>query len=318
VDACDVVLDDGSVCGFRPEPGARPNALGLHRWSAHGIRKDGTRKSDGAPPPAPALEAGEPGPFTPPPRDPESGEIPPARGGPDRSAGGSPPARRGLLSRFKRKSTEGTAVATKERAPKNRASGGRRLPAGETLGDVGGLISGGLAQLGHVPTSRMVAFQAPAAGELADELLRGTPIDRIILQPVVRSRGALDKLFALLAPATFTWRMEKAMAAGDEAAFQQAEAGLKWSIKEALPTLIPAMKKVREREAKQAAALVDLLEMSDLEALGIYKNEAGQPVSLDTGQVVDIGDIFAATLFAEWVPPAPAPPPSPEEAPQNA
>jgi hypothetical protein len=308
VESCEVILESGEVCGWIPPPDARPNALGLHRWSAHGIKKDGTRVDRSKPnreDPA-GDDQNLPSPFTPPPGP--SGEVPPVRGGADRSADGPAPRRRGLFGFFKRdKAPKPAPRPSNERAP--RPSGGRRgrLSGAETLADAGAMLSRGFESMGRIPTSRMVAFQAPAAGELADELIKGTLADRP-LQYVVRSRGILDTLFALLAPAKCTWDMENAAAAGDEAGFRAAEKRLKWAIREALPTLVPAMKKVREREAKQAAALVDLLDMADLDMLGVDVNEKGQPVSRETGQVVDIGDIFVAMLFAEWVPVAnPAP-----------
>lgn len=310
---CDVELEDGSLCDFEPPAGSQPNALGHHRWSKHGVRA-------GAPlvavprEPAPDVrpDGAEPGSVFAPQPGP-SGETPPVRGGADRSAGGSPPVRRGLLGRFKRKPKDPAAVTpSREKVPKPPRRG--RLSGAETLGNVGDFIAGALQHTGHVPTGRLVSFQAPAAGELLDELAKGTIVDRP-LQYVVRSRTALDTLFALFAPAKFTWDMEKAMMANDEAAFRRAEAGLKWAVREALPTMIPAMKKVREREAKKAAALVDLLDMADLEMLGVTVNEDGQPVSNATGQVVDIGDIFAAMLFAEWVPQAHPQAAPPEEDP---
>lgn len=312
---CDAVLDDGTTCGWEPPDDARPNAMGLHRWSKHGIRADGSRPTAALPSPS-RSEAPDTGPFDAPPPGP-SGETPPVRGGADRSAERPAPRRRGLLGWTRRKVKEPSAAVTptRERAP--RGGGGRRarLSGAETLADAGGMISRGLESMGRIPTSRMVAFQAPAAGELADELVKGTLVDRP-LQYVVRSRGIVDTLFALIAPAKCTWDMENAAAAGDQEAFYAAERRLKWAIREALPTLVPAMKKVREREAKRAAALVDLLDMADLDALGVDVNEKGQPVSRATGQVVDIGDIFAAMLFADWAPPAP-PPAKNEEEPAN-
>jgi hypothetical protein len=83
--------------------------------------------------------------------------------------------------------------------------------------------------------------------------------------------------------------------------------------------MAPAMKKVRDREAKQSAALVELLDMADLDMLGVDLDDKGQPIDRTTRQVVDIGDIFVAMMFAEWVPPAPPPPEttSPEETSEN-
>jgi hypothetical protein len=321
-DACGVELDDGTLCDWVPPDDAAPNALGLHRWSKHKVRADGTR-GDRLPahaaPSDPGLLA-EPSPFMPPPGP--SGEVPPVRGGGGGSAESPPPRARGLLGRFKRKPKPEKLPRQSgpERVPKRTPTGrGKRVSTAATLGDIAGGFGTLLGAAGHVPTARMVAFQAPAMGELGDELVKDTLVDRAVLQPIVRSRGVLDNLFAIAAPGVLTWQLEKALARGDADAVDRLEGALKWAIKESLPTMLPAMKRVREREAKQAAALVEMLEMADLEMLGVRIGPDGQPVAADTGAPVDIGDIFVSMVFAEWVPPAPAEPEArPEEAPQDA
>ena len=283
------------------------------------VRRGDRTPAEHAPP---ALEPGTApdSPFMPPPGP--SGEVPPVRGGGGGSAESPPSARRGLLGRFRRKekAEKLPRQSGPERPPKKPGGGGRgrRVSTAATLGDLAGGFGTLLGAAGHVPTARMVAFQAPAVGELGDELVKDTIVDRAVLQPIVRSRGVLDNLFAIAAPGVLTWQLEKALARGDSDAVDRLEGALKWAIKESLPTMLPAMKRVREREAKQAAALVEMLEMADLEMLGVTIDGNGQPVSRENGAPVDIGDIFVSMVFAEWVPPAPAEPQArPEEAPEN-
>lgn len=266
-------------------------------------------------PPAPDADSASP--FEPPPG--HSGEVPPVRGGAGGSAETPAPRRRGLFDRLKKKVTPGSPGApTREKTPKPSGGGrSRRLSAAETLAD---LWSGGgslMARTGHTPTGRMIAFQGPAAGELLDEVVKGTMVDRLVVQKIVGARSTLDTLFAIFGPPAITWQMEKAMAAGDEQKFHALEEALKSAIKSALPVMVPAMKKARKREAEQQAALVELLDISDLEMMGVVVNPEGQPINRETGQVVDVGDIFVSMLFAEWVPPAPPPAPSEEEMAHN-
>jgi hypothetical protein len=310
------------LCDYEPEGDRQAQKLGLHRWSAHGIRKDGSNVSDEAPelaPGAPADDADVGSPFVPPPGT--RGEVPPMGGGAGGSADAPAPRPRGLFSRLRKTKADGAPVPpkTREKVPGGKPPGkGKRISGAETLGDIVSGIGGILGNAGHVPTARVVAFQAPAAGELADELVKGTFIDVMALQPIVRSRGVLDKLFTLFAPTAITWRMEKAMAAGDQEEFHRMEQGLKWAIKKSLPTMLPAMRRVRDREAKENAALVEMLDLADLEMLGVFVDDKGQPVSRESGQVVDIGDIFVAMVFAEWVPQVVAPVSDPENEAQHA
>jgi hypothetical protein len=73
----------------------------------------------------------------------------------------------------------------------------------ESLSTLAAFAWGGLAQAaarqGRIPTSRMLTLQAPVAGLLLDDALRGTLVDRI-LQPFARSGKRGEALFALFGP----------------------------------------------------------------------------------------------------------------------
>ena len=100
---------------------------------------------------------------------------------------------------------------TSERAPvdaSKRRPWSRKSPAGgprkrESLQTLAAFAWGGMAQAaaraGRVPTSRMLALQAPIAGVLVDDVLRGTILDRV-LQPLARTGKRGEAMFALMGP----------------------------------------------------------------------------------------------------------------------
>lgn len=296
--------------------------LAMHRSVKHGVKSPNShRKKEPSPAEvyvgdatspddlfAPPVDAGldNASPFMAPPGP--SAEIPPVPSGGGGSAGAPAPRRRGLFDRFKRTQTTapvpGVPRQTNERAPKPaKVTGGRRLSAAETLTD---LWSGGgslVARTGHVPTGRMLQFQSPAAGEMLDDALKGTVFDKLILQRIVGGRSTIDTMFALFGPPVCAWQMEKAVASGDQRRVEFAETALKAVIKQSLPVMLPAMKKAKKKEMEQAQAMTELLEVADLEYLGV-RVVNGLPVN-EAGVAVDVGDILVAMLFAEWVPPAP-------------
>lgn len=305
---CDVILEEtGLPCGVEytdDRPGREQQRINLHRRNKHGL--DGINKGD--PMDATAPDASSESVFGPPPVE-GTGEVPPAPAAGNRSAGVEPPRRRGIFSRRKAQPADGApSRRTSERAPKpSRSAGGRRVSAADTFADLWGFGGAYLARSGHAPTGRMLAFQAPVAGEILDDAVKGTVIDKAVVQKIVGARGRFDAVFAIVGPPALAWQMEKAMQAGDEGRFRMLEGMLKSSIKSALPTMVPAMRKVRQRESAAQEAMADLLDEAELAAMGL-RLEGGKPVDA-SGTVVDVGDVFVAMLFAEWeAPPAPPPP----------
>lgn len=267
----------------------------------------------------PASDAEGTGPFTPepdvldgtmPPEEslPATGEVPPG-------SATAEPARRsgGLLSRTRerlRTRRDQKPRETTEAAPKRgRPAGRKRQSAADLFCDVWGFGGNQLQRLGHVPTGRMVTFQAPVAGELLDDLVAGSAVDRMLVQKIVGAKGTLDVVIAIFGPPVLTWQLERALALPEITAddmnrkgamIGQLEAALKGVIRESLPTILPAAKRVRTREAKAQADLVELLDPSDLDSLGVSIMD-GKAVDAD-GRPVDVADVFVSMLFAEWQP----------------
>jgi len=154
-----------------------------------------------------------------------------------------------LLGR-KAAKTKPAAPVTNEKRPKGAQ---KRVSTADTLGDVWSGIGSIAQRFGHAPLGRYLQWQGTAAGEMLDEVVAGTIIDRKLLQPAVRARGRLDILVALGGPPVLILQMERNP--------QQAEMLLpllKSSIRSSLPTMLPAMKKAQLREDKVNAAVKEM------------------------------------------------------------
>lgn len=196
------------------------------------------------------------------------------------------------------------------KAPRGYPRGGRQSVA-ELFGM--GWSGGGtlMQRAGHIPTGRMLTFQAPVAGELLDDLAKGTMLDKVVLQKLVGTKGKLEALYAVLGPPVITWQLEKAMTEGNGPKVDYLESMLMSAVKDALPIMLPAMKKARKREEETNKAFAELLDGDELAALGVHIQD-GAPVDT-AGAPVDVGQVFVHMLFTEWTPPVAPPAPQPTE-----
>ena len=64
----------------------------------------------------------------------------------------------------------------------------RRVSVSDTLEDVWTGVGGLAIRTNHAPLGRYMQWQAPAAGQLLDEVVAGTIIDKKVLQPAVKAR----------------------------------------------------------------------------------------------------------------------------------
>ena len=181
------------------------------------------------------------------------------------------------LFRGKKKNKD-TAPTTKEVRPKG---AGRRVSTAETLADVWGAVGGAAQRMGHAPLGRYMQWQGTAAGEMLDEALAGTIVDRKLFQPAVKARGRLDVLVALLGPPVLILQIER-----NPQQAQMLLPMLKSAIRSSLPTMLPAMKKAQVREDKVNAAIKEMFP--------------------DLPDGVDPVDEVITQLFYNYVPDAPA------------
>ena len=150
----------------------------------------------------------------------------------------------------------GPTFVTKERSPKGV---GKRITTAGTLADIISGIGGVAIRTGHAPLGRYLTWQAPASGELLDQALAGSFIDKSLLQPAVKARGRLDVVTTVLGPPALIFMIER----NPERA-QVLLPVLKQSLRASLPTLIPAMKKAQEREKKVNDSLRELFDGTDI------------------------------------------------------
>ena len=139
---------------------------------------------------------------------------------------------------------------TKEKAPKGV---GRRQSAAGSIEDIWTGISGLAGRTGHAPLGRYLQWQAPAAGEMLDQAIAGTPLDKKLFQPAIRARGRLDMVISVIGPPGIILAIER----NPERAPMLIPI-LKSAIRSSLPTMLPAMKKAQAREEKITASLAEM------------------------------------------------------------
>jgi hypothetical protein len=130
-------------------------------------------------------------------------------------------------------------------------------------------------------------WQAPIAGEMLDDAVSGTIVDKVVLQKVVGARGKFDLLAAVVGPPMLVLAIERNP--------QNADAImplLRSSIRSALPQMVPAIKKVQKRQKEVAEATALLFEDDPNFTPG------DDPV-----------DHILSMMFADWIPPQPVPVP---------
>lgn len=177
---------------------------------------------------------------------------------------------------------------SKEKTPRKL---GRRVSTSDTIEDI---ISGAGALAmrtnKHYPLGRYLQFSAPVSAEILDEAIQGTIIDRRVLQPIVKGRGRYDALGAVFGPPAIILAIEN-----DPAKAPLLIPLLKSSIRNSLPQMAKAIKKVQAKEAAMEQAAKELFP------------------DLPAGE--DPADAVIAMIFEGWIPPAPPEPESHEAEP---
>lgn len=112
---------------------------------------------------------------------------------------------------------------------------------------------------------------------MLDEAVKGTVVDKVVLQPIARGRSKFDAFGALLGPPLIVLAIER-----NPANAEMLLPMLRASIRSSLPMMIPAIKKVKAREAAAA--------------------EAARELFPDLPEGVDPVDEVIAMMFADWTP----------------
>lgn len=143
----------------------------------------------------------------------------------------------------------GPRFAIGKRTPKEARPARRRVSIEGLAAGLWGLLGHGAQSQGFVPTGRVLALQAPVAGVILEDSLKGTVADKL-LQPLARMSERGTELAALLGPpvlvSVITARPELApMLLGP----------LKGTLKQWVVIAGPKMKKKEEREKKAMAQM---------------------------------------------------------------
>jgi hypothetical protein len=201
---------------------------------------------------------------------------------------------------FGKKDDASTTFEVGGRAPKTtetkpgKPRAGRRVSTADTLADIWKGGGGLLVRSGtHIPSGRWMQFQAPYAGEMLDEALAGSVLDKVALQRIAKARGRFDLIGAVLGPPLVLMAIERNPQNG-----QVLLPLLESSIRASLPHMVEGIKKVKAKEKVTAEAAAALFS-EDPEYDGTQ-----DPVSY-----------IMQMLFDGWVAPVgEAPPPTPEDA----
>lgn len=151
----------------------------------------------------------------------------------------------------------------------------------------------------HVPLGRYLQWAGPASGELLDDAVKDSVVDKRLIQPAVRAYDRLGLAAAVLGPPAVILAIERTgeqlrLGPNGELAHPLFPL-LKTAIRRSLPDLVPAMKRAKAREDKLDAAVRELWP--------------------DLPEGADPADAVLAMMFAglTYVPPTPAQPEQPAE-----
>lgn len=144
-----------------------------------------------------------------------------------------------------------TTFKTNEKRPKaptKRVSGAQSIADGWNA--IGGIIS---RSPRHRPSGILLQWQSAAAGEIIDEAIKDTAIDRMLIQKAVKARGRFDLIGSVLLPPALVFAIEM----NPERAPMLIPM-LESSLRNSLPHMVPAIKKARKREEEQQNAIREL------------------------------------------------------------
>ena len=119
----------------------------------------------------------------------------------------------------------------------------KRKQGGETVGAFINILGSFVSRVpNHVGTGRMLQWQSLATGEILDDQLKDTFIDRALIQPAVGAQGKFDVIRAVLAPPILVFAIESRP---DMAPILMPQ--LVSSLREALPLMVKPIQKAKKK-----------------------------------------------------------------------
>jgi len=126
-------------------------------------------------------------------------------------------------------------------------------------------IYGGIGQLMGMATpyrvtGRALMINAPVAGYMLDDAVKGTVVDRMAVQPGVRLQNRYNSVSGLIEVPllTFLIEQEQLKPEPDLQRLERLFFMLKASLRRSIPAMAPAIKKMKANEAKMAEAVREL------------------------------------------------------------
>lgn len=275
-------------------------------YSPAGFKRHLTRQHSSSPR-ALAADTTEPDPSAPPEDDLQEDAEPEEQEQAPRAPRSSSADDRGALGRLRDRMRRGKTINAKSR-PKVTKPRHSRIPIASDLANAWSTIGRNLQQTPHFPAGRMMSLQAPAAGLVIDRALEGTVVDRLVVQPLWRTKDNWEEVFYVAGPPVLLISIQnarmRAMAAleeGDQAAAAKYEriatvqgGMLESLLRSSLIKMAPSMAEARARQEEE-----DVIIREAFPELG-------------TGE--DPVKALLSELFAP--PPWAGPQPTPQEAPE--
>lgn len=175
--------------------------------------------------------------------------------------------RGGLFGRLRRnrpKSGE-PRPATKETKPKRSRSTGRRTSAVDDFSDVAMWAGDYFSQRsGYRATGHAISMNASVSAYMLDDAVKNTIVDRLAVQPVVRNRERVEKAMVVVEIPLIVNAIERGLLMPGQTREGADEIMRRWgprlrrAVQRALPLMVPAIRKVRQREAELAEAAREL------------------------------------------------------------
>jgi hypothetical protein len=143
------------------------------------------------------------------------------------------------------------APTTREPSPARRVG---RVSAADSLGDLLMAVGGALSRVPrHSATGRVLMMQSATSGQVIDEAVKGTALDRRLIQPAVRTRRSVESVGAVMLPPLIVFGIEQ----NPERAPVLVPL-LESALRSAAVAMAPAVRKVRKRAADEATVLAEL------------------------------------------------------------
>ena len=219
-------------------------------------------------------------------------------------------ARPGWRDRFRRRrAPKPERPATKETRP---ARGNRRrVSAVDDFTDVAMWAGDFFGQrTPYRATGHAIALNASTTGFMLDDAVKGTLVDRGLVQPAVRNRERVEAVLVCFEIPFIVNMIERELLREGQTQDGAREAMDRWAprlrraVQRALPLMVPAIKKVRAREAELQAAAAE-----------IYGEDIGgaqDPIEAIMREL--LSPLFAGPGPEQPAPPQPAPAPEPQGA----